>query len=132
MPKGSLILFMKNIKQFGIILTFAFIGECLNYLFPLPIPASIYGIVLLFLSLCFKIVPLEAVKETGRFLVEIMPVMFIPAAAGLINSWDIIKSSLISYALITIISTIVVMGVTGRITQAILTLVSKKGGNLRD
>lgn len=123
---------MRYIKQFGIILTFAFIGEVLNVILPLPIPASIYGIVLLFMSLCLKIVPLEAVKDTGKFLVEIMPVMFIPAATGLLNSWDIIKPSLTSYAIITLISTIVVMGVTGRITQAILGFASKKEGKTKN
>lgn len=120
---------MKYLKQFGIILTFAFLGEVLNYLLPLPIPASIYGIVLLFACLCLNIVPLEAVKDTGKFLIEIMPVMFIPAAAGLLNSWDIIKASLVSYGIITLLSTIIVMGVTGKVTQTILTLLSKKEGN---
>lgn len=123
---------MRYIKQFGIILTFAFIGEVLNVILPLPIPASIYGIVLLFMSLCLKIVPLEAVKDTGKFLVEIMPVMFIPAATGILNSWDIIKPSLTSYAIITLTSTIVVMGVTGRITQAILGFTSKKEGKTKN
>ena len=117
---------MKYLKQFGIILSFAFIGELLNHFLPLPIPASIYGIVLLFACLCLNIIPLESVKDTGKFLIEIMPAMFIPAAAGLLNSWDIIKSSLISYSIITILSTIIVMGVTGRITQTILNYLSKK------
>ena len=120
---------MKFLKQFSIILTFTFIGELLNYLLPLPIPASIYGIVLLFVCLCFNIIPLEAVKDTGKFLIEIMPVMFIPAAAGLLNSWDIIKSSLVNYGIITILSTVIVMGITGRTTQTILNYLSKKEEN---
>lgn len=120
---------MKFLKQFSIILTFAFIGELLNYFLPLPIPASIYGIVLLFVCLCFNIIPLEAVRDTGKFLIEIMPVMFIPAATGLLNSWDIIKSSLISYGIITLLSTVIVMGVTGKVTQAILKHLSKKEGD---
>ena len=120
---------MKFLKQFSIILTFAFIGELLNYLLPLPIPASIYGIVLLFVCLCLNILPLEAVKDTGKFLIEIMPVMFIPAATGLLNSWDIIKPSFVNYGIITLFSTIIVMGVTGRVTQAILNHISKKEEN---
>ena len=76
---------MKYIKQFGIILIFSFAGELLNYLIPLPIPASIYGIILLFLCLEVKLIPLDKVEEISRFMIEIMPLMFIPAAVGLME-----------------------------------------------
>ena len=76
---------MKYLRQFLIILFVSFLGEVLNYLIPLPIPASIYGILLMFLALELHIIPLSAVRETGRFLIEIMPVMFIPAAVGLLK-----------------------------------------------
>lgn len=111
---------MKYLKQFGIILLFSFIGELLNHFIPLPIPASIYGIVILFLCLNFKIISLDTVKDIGKFLVEIMPVMFIPAAAGLLNSWDVIKPSLGYYLVITVVSTIVVMAAAGKVTQAVI------------
>ena len=54
---------MKYMKQFGIILAISFAGEILNYLVPLPIPASIYGLVLMFLALCFKLIKVEDVKQ---------------------------------------------------------------------
>ena len=66
---------MKYIKQFGIILGITCIGEGLKYLIPLPIPGSIYGLVLLLLLLIFKVVKLDQVKEAGEFLVGIMPLM---------------------------------------------------------
>lgn len=116
---------MKYIKQFGIILVISFIGELLNYIIPLPIPASIYGIILLFLCLEFKIIPLEAIEDTGNFLIEIMPIMFIPAAVGLVTSWDIIRPSLFQYLVVIAASTVIVMAVAGRITQA---LIRQKGG----
>ena len=114
---------MKYIKQFLIILAISFAGEILSSLIPFPIPASIYGIVILFVGLVTKLVPYESVKETGHFLVEIMPVMFIPAAVGLLGSWGIVKDSWIEYILLTIVTTILVMGVAGRVTQYI----AKKG-----
>ncbi|MGN1122067.1 MAG: CidA/LrgA family protein [Eubacteriales bacterium] len=76
---------MKYLKQFGIILAVSFVGELFNRLLPLPVPASIYGIVLLFLLLVTGVLPLGAVREAGSFLIAIMPVMFIPAAVGLIE-----------------------------------------------
>ena len=78
---------MKYIKQFSIIITVSFLGEVLHALLPLPIPASIYGLLLMLAGLCCHIIPMDEVKETGKFLVEVMPLMFIPAAVGLTESW---------------------------------------------
>ncbi len=111
---------MKYVRQFLIIILFSFIGEGLRYVIPLPVPSSIYGLVLLFLALEFKIIPLDAVKETGKFLIEIMPLMFIPAAVGLISSWKLLSPILIPVIVITCISTICVMAVAGRCTQYII------------
>ena len=111
---------MKYLQQFGIILAVSFVGELLNYAIPLSIPASIYGLVLMFVCLCMKWITLEDVKETAVFLIEIMPLMFIPAAVGLITSWDIIRSKLLAYAAITVISTLLVMLVSGYVTDWML------------
>ena len=77
---------MKYVRQFGVILLLSFVGEILHVVLPFPIPASIYGILLLFFGLEWKLIPVSAVKETSVFLIEIMPVMFIPAAVGLTKS----------------------------------------------
>ena len=111
---------MKFIKQFGIILAISFIGEIMNYLIPLPVPASIYGLVLMLLCLHFGIVHIDSVKDSGKFLIEIMPLMFIPAAVGLIESWKTIGSKIGTYLIITVLSTIFVMIVAGHTTQAFI------------
>ena len=111
---------LKYLGQIFIILLISFAGELLNSLLPLPIPASIYGIVILFCLLEFRIIPLRAVKETGDFLVSIMQLMFIPAAVGLLEAWDVIAPNCLSYILITLISTFVVLFVSGRVTQAVI------------
>ena len=117
---------MKWIIQFGIILAVSFIGELLGNWIPLPIPASIYGIILLFLCLKLHLIPFDAVHETGDFLIEIMPLMFIPAAVGLLESWDIIRPSWIQYILITVSTTFIVMVAAGLVTQAVIRR-TKKG-----
>ena len=111
---------MKWMKQFGIILLISFVGEILENWIPLPIPASIYGIILLFLCLKLNIIPHEAVHETGKFLIEIMPLMFIPAAVGLLETWDVIAPAWLEYVAVTVISTWVVMIVSGRVTQFVI------------
>lgn len=113
---------LKTLGQIVIILLVSFAGELLNYCLPLPIPASIYGIVILFCLLEFKVIPLRAVKETGDFLVSIMQLMFIPAAVGLLEAWDVIAPNWLPYILITLISTFVVMFFSGRVTQAVIRL----------
>lgn len=111
---------MKYLKQFGIILTISFISEMLHAWIPLPIPASIYGIVLLFTCLQTKCIRVASIKETSTFLIEIMPLMFIPAAVGLIEVLDILRSALFAYMTIMVVSTFTVMGVSGRCTQALI------------
>ena len=111
---------MKWMKQFGIILLISFVGEILEKWIPLPIPASIYGIILLFLCLKLNIIPHEAVHATGKFLIEIMPLMFIPAAVGLLETWDVIAPAWLEYVAVTVISTWVVMIVSGRVTQFVI------------
>jgi holin-like protein len=111
---------MRYLKQFWIILCISFIGEILNKFIPLPVPASIYGIVLMFVCLCTGIIKLNQVKDAADFLVQIMPVMFIPAAAGLIDSWSVIRPSILSYIAVTVISTVFVMAVSGIVTQLIM------------
>ena len=107
---------MKYLRQFGIILIVSFIGELLNYVVPLPIPASIFGLVIMFTCLCTKVIKLDEVKETADFLIEIMPLMFIPAAVGLIEIWDVISSNIVAYAIIIVVSTVLVMVVSGHVT----------------
>ena len=112
----------------GIILTISFIGEILYRVIPLPIPAGIYGIILLFLALQCKIIKLSQVKDVSLFLIEIMPVLFIPSAVGLMTAWGIIKENWLVYITITAVTTILVMVVSGWVTQLVLRLKKKGGG----
>ena len=114
---------MRFIKQILIILGVTFLGELLHDWIPLPVPASIYGLVLMFLCLMLGVIKLSDVHDTACFLIEIMPIMFIPPAVGLMASWDVIQANLVAYLIIAAVTTIVVMAVSGLVTQAVL----KKG-----
>lgn len=111
---------MKFLRQFCIILFVSFLGELLHILIPLPIPASVYGLVLMLLALCSGILKLAQVKEAADFLIEIMPVMFIPAAVGLLESWSALQSIWLPVIVITILTTVIVMAVTGQVTQRMI------------
>ena len=117
---------MKYIKQFEIILAISLIGELLNRLIPLPIPASIYGMLILFTALCCGLIKLSAVKETGHFLIQIMPMMFIPATVGLLESWEVMQGFLTAIIVIALISTVLVILASGHATQLIINLKKKE------
>lgn len=111
---------MKYIKQFSIILAVSFLGEVLKSLIPLPVPASIYGLVLMLTALQTGILALDKVKETAKFLIEIMPIMFIPAAVELMDTWGVLRSIFVPVIVITLVSTVVVMAAAGRTTQSVI------------
>lgn len=111
---------MKYLLQFSIIGCVTCISELLSYFIPLPIPAGIYGLVLLFLLLCLKIVRLEWVENAADFLLSVMPVMFVPATVGLMTQWEVIKNDVWGLLITTVVSTAAVMIVSGLITQLII------------
>ena len=119
---------MKYLRQFGIILAVTCAGEIMKYFIPLAIPGSIYGLILMFVLLLTRAIKVEHVKETGEFLIEIMPLMFIPGGVGLVTAWGDLKDMMLPVVVITIISTIVVMAVTGKATELIMKTGKKKEG----
>lgn len=123
---------MKFLRQFCIILFFSFLGELLHIIIPLPVPASVYGLVLMLSALCTGILKPKHIKEAASFLIEIMPVMFIPAAAGLIDSWPSLRPIWGPVVLITVLTTIIVMAVTGQVTQHMIQREKEKKANAAD
>lgn len=116
---------MKYIKQVLIILGFTALGEALAYLIPLPVPAAIYGLVLLLIALGTGILKTEHVKDTSAFLISIMPVLYVPVCVRILEYWGVISSNLVAILTITVVSTYLVFAVSGLVTQWLL---KKKGG----
>ena len=111
---------MRFLKQFAIILAISFLGELLARFVPLPVPASIYGLVLMFLALFLKIFPVSAVKETSGVLLEIMPLMFVPPAVAVIENVALLKGDWWKLLILALLSTVIVMAVSGAVTQGII------------
>lgn len=115
---------MKYLSQFLIILGFTFLGEALQRLIPLPIPASIYGLTLLFLALCLKIVKIGQVAEVGAFLRSILPVLFVGPAVSILENWGLIADQIFGILLILAGTTVTTFGIAGTITKWLM-----KGGS---
>lgn len=120
---------MKYIKQFCIIILFSFLGELCRYLIPLPIPASIYGMALMFGALALKLVKPEQVREGGSFLVSCLPVLFVAPAVGLMDYWSQLQGSILPLLVIVPVTTVITFGTAGLVTQH---LMNRKGGNRHD
>ena len=116
---------MKYLTQFVIIMGFTLLGEALQRLIPLPIPASVYGLLLLFAALCLKLVKLEQVKETAGFLTSILPILFVSPSVGIVEDWALIREDLLAILILLVASTVLTFGIAGRTAQAFL----KKGGD---
>ncbi len=119
---------MKYLSQFLIILGFSLAGEALQRLLPVPIPASVYGIVLLFAALSLKIVKVEQVKEAGGFLTSIMPVLFVSPMVGLLDNLALVQDALLPILLLVLSSTVLTFGISGWLAQIFM----KKGGKRHD
>lgn len=108
---------MKHLQQFMIIIGISFLGELCHSLIPAPIPASIYGMILLFALLITGILKLEQVKDTGNFLVKIISVLFICPCVGLLDCWDVIQANWGSILTITVVSFAATFAVSGLVTK---------------
>lgn len=117
---------LKYIRQLTIILVFTLAGELLNRLIPLPVPASIYGLLLMFGALAAGLLNVQAIRETALFLIAIMPILFVAPFVNLLDIWPIVEPFLLPVSLLIIISTLLTFGVSGLITQSIIKL--KSGG----
>lgn len=116
---------MEYLLQLLIILGFTFAGEALNRLIPLPIPAAVYGLVLLFLALSTGLVKVEKIKTVGNWLIGIMGIFFVAPVVNLLDCWASIKGALLPVLLIVVASTVAVFGVAGFVTQWL----RRKGGS---
>ena len=111
---------MEYILQFARILGFCLAGEALHFLLPLPVPASIYGLLLLFLALETGLVKVEQVKSASALLIAVFPVMFVPGTVGAMELLEVMASLLIPILLAVFLVTAIVFVVTGHVTQTLL------------
>lgn len=117
---------MKYFKQFFIIIVITLIAELLSYALPLPLPASIYGMVILFTCLMTGVIKLDQVENVGEWLIAVMPAMFVVPGAGFITSWSSLQPHLLPWLMIISVTTIIVMAVAGLIAQSLQKRQNKK------
>lgn len=105
---------MKLLRELLVILSLFFIGEVISKVFHLPVPGNILGMIFLLCGLCFGIIKTVHVENITKFLLDHMAFFFIPAGVGLITSMSILKDTWYKILIVCVVSTIVVMAVTGK------------------
>ncbi|MDD7646987.1 MAG: CidA/LrgA family protein [Ruminococcus bromii] len=123
---------MKHLSQITLIATVSFAGELLHYLLPLPVPGSIYGLVLMLLLLMTRVIRVDQVKTVGDWLITLMPVMFVGPTVGLMSSYDSYKDFLIPVFAISLVTTVITMAASGLTAQGLIRLREKKEGSHHD
>ena len=119
---------MKYLKQLLIILVFTALGELLAYLIPLPIPAAIYGLILLLTALCTGLLKPVHIDHTARFLTGLLPLLFVAPTVRLLSYWGVIAPALIPICVIVTLSTVLVFWVAGWVTGLFLRKEDEENG----
>ena len=108
---------MKYLSQLCVLLGFTFLGDAIHLFLPLPIPGSVYSLILLFIALCLGIVKLDHVKDVAHFLISIMPILFVAPAVGIAEYWELISTNLLELLLILIGTTATTFAISGCVVQ---------------
>lgn len=109
---------MKLFREALIILGIYLLGELLSSQLKLPIPGNILGMVILFILLCTKVIKVDNISNVTNFLLNHLSFFFIPAGVGLMTSLGIIRSTWWQLLVVCLSTTIIIIGVTGIIVQA--------------
>lgn len=118
---------MKLFREALIIFGIYLLGEFISKFFELPIPGNVIGLIILLILLCTKIIRPSQIENISNFLLNHLAFFFIPAGVQLMSSFGLIKDSWAKLLIICILSTIIVIGSTGIIVQAIARKINKKG-----
>lgn len=108
---------MKYLKQIVYILLFTLIGQVLEQVIPFPIPGAIYGLVLLFLALCVGLIKVEDVEDVSKFLISVLPVLFVAPSVNLLAYWNVLSAQIVPFVIINVLTTLLVFAVTGLVVQ---------------
>lgn len=120
---------MKYLHEAVIIAAVTFAAEIIKFFIPLPVPASIYGLILLFVLLKSGVVKLEEIEHVGGLLLELMPLLLVPASVSFLTVLDTIQGMLLPVLIMGLAGTTVVMIVTGTVSQGIIRRGGKEKGH---
>ena len=117
---------MKALRELGIILGVLFAAHIIQSITKLPIPSAVLGMFILLILLLTGIVKVEMVEGVSNFLLKYLTFFFLPAGIGIMTEFDLIKDIWVKFLLISLISTALVIAITGLVSQGLLKRKEKK------
>ena len=113
--------------QIAIIFSVCWISQVIEALLPFAFPASVIGMVLLFLLLCTGALRMEHIREKSDFLLSNMAFFFVPAGVSIINYADVLRSSAVRLVIICLVTTVLTFGATAWSIRLTLHLMERRG-----
>lgn len=110
---------VRIIVQIGILNIYYYLGVGIVSYLHIPLPGSIVGLLLLVLSLIFKLIKVEYIQDGAGFLIGVLTLFFIPATVGVIDYPELMSGTGLLIILAVIASTLISIYVTGLLTQII-------------
>jgi holin-like protein len=111
---------MKILRQLAIVLSICLAGELLNRFLKIPIPGSVIGMIILLLGLLTGTLQLSSIEEVSEFLLKHLAFFFVPSGVGIISNLRVVKESFVPLLIIILVSTVVVIAVTGISVQLLM------------
>lgn len=108
--------------QIVIVFLICIIGELISKLLPFAFPGSVIAMLILFALLFFGILKTEHIKDKTDFMLNNMAFFFIPSSVGIINYYSDIKSVIIPFVFICIITTLITFLATAYTVKAVMKL----------
>ena len=114
------------LREFIIIFIINYIGTIISKTLALPIPGTIIGLLLLFVLLYYKIIKLNMIENVANFLLANMTMFFMPPTVKIMDSYQLLQGNFIKFVVLIIVSTVITMGVTGKVVQFMIEHLERK------
>ncbi|WP_315523827.1 CidA/LrgA family protein [Fusobacterium massiliense] len=114
------------LREFIIIFIINYIGTIISKTLALPIPGTIIGLLLLFALLYYKIIKLNMIENVANFLLANMTIFFMPPTVKIMDSYQLLEGNFIKFVVLIIVSTVITMGVTGKVVQFMIEHLERK------
>ena len=113
---------MEIIVQIGIVFGVCLVGQFISCCLPVAVPASVIGMLLLLLLLCFRILKPHHIEKKSNFLLSNMAFFFIPAGVGIMDNYSYVKGNILPLLLVCLITTVLTFGVTAATVTTVIKL----------
>ena len=124
---------MAILLQIGVVLLICLLSEIVSLLLPFPFPGTVIAMIILFILLAAGVIKVGHIRQKAEFMLKNMAFFFIPAGVGIMEYFDVLKSCIVPFIVICVVSTILTFAATAGTVALIMRLQhryrGRKGGD---